>query len=189
MLKETPANLIELTKSIDFGESLKDVKDSIQGTTLLLKVIPARVNHGFKYFGEDLLSELEKLPDQKQRTVFCMKVLASLSKFALSAAYDIGLGEVKLLGVGKGKIVYSRLIAAKIFYKVFQLFIIRLIDEIEKEVTNINELEKLKNLKDIVLDNSGNAIDKFFDGVIDPNDEAFLVVEKFKKYVFSGERA
>jgi len=115
--------------------------------------------------------------------------LASLSKFALSAAYDIGLGEVKLLGVGKGKIVYSRLIAAKIFYKVFQLFIIRLIDEIEKEVTNINELEKLKNLKDIVLDNSGNAIDKFFDGVIDPNDEAFLVVEKFKKYVFSGERA
>jgi hypothetical protein len=45
LLKETPANLIELTKSIDLGESLKDAKESIQGTALLLKVIPRRINN------------------------------------------------------------------------------------------------------------------------------------------------
>jgi hypothetical protein len=189
LLKETPANLIELTKSIDLGESLKDAKESIQGTALLLKVIPRRINNGLKNFGEDLVNELDQLPDQKQRTVFFMKVLASLSRFALSSAYDIGLGEVKLLGIGKGKIVYSRLIAAKIFYKLIQVFIVRLIEEIEKEVDNVDEIEKLKNLKILVLDNSGNAIDKFFDGVIDPNEKAYQIVEKFKKYVFSGERA
>ena len=63
-----------------------------------------------------------------------MKVLAGLSKFALSAAYDVGLGDIKLLGFGRSKVTYSRAIVAKLIFKTLQSFIVRFIDEVEKEI-------------------------------------------------------
>ncbi len=58
----------------------------------------------------------------------------------------------------------------------------------EKEISNPEELLQLQSYKDIVMDDSGNAIDKFFDGVTDANDRAFAIVENLKKYILTGEQ-
>ena len=175
----------ELLKVTQFGlkESLSLAKSSMQDTALLIKVIPIRINVGFKLFQADLLAELEKLPDPMQRTKFFMKVMAGLSKFAISSAYD-----VKMITLGKGKNVYSRLILSKLIFKTIQTFVVRVIEEVEKEVTNPDELKYLRGFKETVLDDSGNAIDKFFEGVTDSNDRAFMIVDNFKRYIFTGER-
>lgn len=175
-------------KNFSFKDSLQDIKSSVQGTAIVLKEIPRRLNEGFRIFQQELMDELDKLPDQKQKTMFCMRVLAGLSKFALSSAYDVGLGDKKLLGFGgKYKKALTHAMASKLMYKTIQAFIIRFIQEVEKEITDPEELKNLKGFKDTILDDSGNAIDKFFDGVTNPDDRAFIIIENFKNYVRTGE--
>ena len=194
-VKDVPSNIIAFSRMsnrairrFSLKESIGDVKSSLYGTALLVKIIPQRVNLGFKHFGEEFMTEMEKLPEPRERTVFCMKVLAGLSKFALSSAYDVGIGDIKFLGMGRGKALYSRVIVSKLMFKTLQAIIIRFIDEIEKEIEGPEDLKQLEALKKIILDDSGNAIDKFFDGVTDPNDRAFAIVENFKNYILTGEK-
>jgi hypothetical protein len=193
-IKEIPANVVAFTKysnrairRFSVKESLSEVKSSVYGTALLIKVIPQRTNEGMKIFFQDFIRELDQLSDPKERTVFCMKVLAGLSKFALSAAYDVGLGDIKLLGFGRSKVTYSRAIVAKLIFKTLQSFIVRFIDEVEKEIEGQDDLNQLETLKKIVLDDSGNAIDKFFEGITDPDDRAFKLVDNLRSYIVTGE--
>ena len=175
-------------KNFSFKESVTDFKDSVQGTVILMRAIPQRVSDGFRIFGQELMSELENLPDQKQKTVFCMKVLAGVSKFALSSAYEVGLGEAKLLGMGRHKNIVTNVIVSKLLFKTIKSLIIRLIEEMEKEITNIEELKQLQSFKDIVMDDKGNAIDKFFEGVTDADDRAFAIVDNLKKFILTREQ-
>jgi len=166
---------------------LAEIKSTFIGTALLIKVIPQRINTAFKIFTSEFLQEIEKIPDPRQKTVFCMKVLAGLSKLTLSSAYSVGFGDRKLLGLGASKNIYSQVIVSKLIFKTVQSFIVRFITEIEKEISDPVELKTLQEFKAIVMDDSGNAIDKIFDGVIDPEDPAFKIVENFKNYIYSGE--
>lgn len=178
----------DLYKRFSFKESISDFSDSFQGTILLVRAIPQRVNDGFRIFSNEMTLELDKLPDQKQKTVFCMKVLAGLSKFAVSSAYEVGLGDAKLLGLGKSRRMVSSVIISKIMFKTIQTFIIRMIQEMEKELTDPEELKNLQNLKKIIMDNSANAIDKIFEGVTDSNDRAYVIVNNFKNYILTGQQ-
>lgn len=173
-------------KKFKLKESLEDAKDTISASALLMKEIPRRLNDGFRVFSSELLIELDKLPDQKQKTIFCMKVLAGLSKLAISSVYDIGLGDAKLLGFGKKRSLIKNVVLAKLVYKTIQALIIRMIQEMEKELTDLEELEQLQTFKKIVMDDSGNAIDKFFEGVTDADDRAFTIVNDLKRYIQSG---
>ncbi len=177
-----------LYKNFSLKESLLDVRDSIQGSVILAQAFPKRVNDGFKIFSTEMMLEMDKLPDQKQKTVFCMKVLAGLSKFAVSSAYEVGLGDVKLLGFGKSRKMVSSVIISKIMFKTIQIFIIRMIQEMEKELTDPEELKNLQNLKAVIMDDSANAIDKIFDGITDVNDRAFIIVNNFKNYILTGQQ-
>jgi hypothetical protein len=174
-------------KNFSLKESFINVKDSIEGSVLLFKAIPQRVSDGFKIFGDEFMSEMDKFSDPKQKTVFCMKVLAGLSKFAVSSAYDVGIGDGKILRLGKNKNVIPNIVISRLMFKTIQSFLVRLIQEMEKEITDLEELKSLQNYKDIILDDSANAIDKFFQGVTDPSDRAFVIVDNFRKYILTGE--
>jgi hypothetical protein len=178
----------DLYKRFSFKESISDISGSFQGAVLLVRAIPQRVNEGFRIFSNEMTLEMDKLPDQKQKTVFCMKVLAGLSKFAVSSAYEVGLGDAKLLGLGKSRKMVSSVIISKIMFKTIQTFIIRMIQEMEKELTDPEELKNLQNLKKIIMDNSANAIDKIFEGITDSNDRAFVIVNNFKNYILTGQQ-
>lgn len=175
-------------EKFSFKHSLVNFKDSVQGTALVIKEIPRRLNEAFHIFQRELMEELEKLPTQKQKTMFCMRVLAGLSKFALSSAYDVGLGDKKLLGMsGSYKNIMTHKMASKLMFKTIQAFILRFIQEVEKEITDPEELKNIQGFKDAIMDDSGNAIDMVFDGVTDPKDRAFIIIENFKNYVLTGE--
>jgi hypothetical protein len=188
-IKTISTDIASITKQRNFSakNSFKIAKESVQDYLLLIKAIPQRVNDGSRIFGLEFISELEKLTDPKQKTVFCMKVLAGMSKLALSSAYDLGLGEAKLIGLGKSRKMVANVVVTRVLFKAIQSFIIRFIEEIENEVTDPDELIKIRDFKETVLDDSGNAIDKFFDGVTDPGDRAFVIVDNFKRFVLTGE--
>jgi hypothetical protein len=181
-------NIKSTYKNFSLKESFINIKDSIQGSVLLLKAIPLRVSDGFKIFSDEFMAEIDKFSDPKQKTVFCMKILAGLSKFAVSSAYDVGIGDGQILRLGKNKNVIPNIVISRLMFKTIQSFLVRLIQEMENEITDLEELKNLQNYKDIILDDSANAIDKFFLGVTDPNDRAFVIVDKLKKYILTGEQ-
>ncbi len=194
IIKDVVADLVVLAKKrnsikeFSLKHSLQDFRSNVQDTAILLRVIPQRINNGLRIFMTEFLHDLESLPDQKERTVYSMKVLAALSKFAFSSAYELSfIGGPKLLGFGKSRGTYSNLIMSRLLYKSIQVFLVRFIEEVEKDVVDQEELKNLQSFKEIVLDDAGNAVDKFFDGMVDPGDKAFALVENFKNYIFTGE--
>lgn len=188
-IKSLAADIASIKRERNFSakNSYKIAKDSIQDYYLIIKAIPQRVNDGSRVFGFELMSELDKIDDPKQKTVFCMKILAGMSKLALSSAYDLGLGDAKLIGIGKNRKMVANVVLTRVLFKAVQSFIIRFIEEIEKEVTDPDELIKIRVFKETVLDDSGNAIDKFFNGVTDPEERAFVIVDNFKRFILTGE--
>ena len=183
-------NNIKKYKSQDFSlkKSFVEIKDSIQGTVLVLRVLPSRLKMGLSFFSQDLLCELDKLPDQKKKTIFSLKVLAGISRFALSSAYDLGVGDSKLVRIGKSKNLITNIIITKVLFKTMKAFILRLTSEMAKEITDADELQMLQNFVNMVQDDSLNAIDKLFVGITESGDQAFTIVERFKKYILTGQR-
>jgi hypothetical protein len=105
-------------KNFSLKNSLQDIKGTFQVTAIVIREIPRRLNEAFKIFQQELMEEIEKLPDQKKKTMFVMRVLAGLSKMALSSAYDVGLGDKKILGFGgKYKKAVTHVVASKLMYK------------------------------------------------------------------------
>ena len=181
---------IKKYNSQDFSlkNSIIEIKDSIQGTILVFRVLPTRLKLGLSFFSQDLLFELDKLPDQKKKTIFSLKVLAGISRFALSSAYDLGVGESKLVRIGKSRNLITNIIITKVLFKTMKAFILRLTAEMEKEITDVNELQMLQDFVNMVQDDSLNAIDKLFVGMTESGDQAFTIVERFKKYILTGQR-
>lgn len=195
IVKDVAVDVVDLTKRrskslklFSLKDSFQDAKNSLHGTALLIKVLPHRINEAFAMFITEMMIEMEKLPDQKERTKFCMKLLAALSKETLSGVYGGGKNGHRLLTLGRGKAALPQVITARLLFGSIQAFIIRFIEEIEKEMTDPQELENLRSFKEIVLDDKGNAVDKFFEGVMDLDEPAFRLVEEFKHYVFTGEK-
>jgi hypothetical protein len=57
-------------------------------------------------------------------------------------------------------------------------FILRLTAEMEKEITDADELQMLQDFVNMVQDDSLNAIDKLFVGMTESGDQAFTIVER-----------
>ncbi len=175
-------------KKFSLKDSALDLKNQVQDTALLIKILPQRFNDAFQLFAQGFLREFEKIPDNKERTVFCMKVLAALSKNAFSTAYSVGTSDAtRLLSFGKSKKGLSQLVMSRLLYKSTQTFLVRFLEEMEKDITDPEELKNIELFKEVILDDKGNAIDKFFDGVVDPTDPAYALVENFRNYIFTGE--
>ncbi len=194
IIKDVVADVVILAKKrrtikeFSLKHSMQDFRTNVQDAAILLRVIPQRINNGLRLFMTEFLHDMENLPDQKERTVYSMKVLAALSKFAFSSAYELSyIAGPQLLAFGKTRGTYSNLVMSRLLYKSLQAFLVRFIEEVEKDVVDQQELNNLRSFKEIVLDDAGNAVDKFFDGMVDPDDKAFALVENFKNYIFTGE--
>jgi hypothetical protein len=190
IITETIADLVVLSKKNNRNLSLPritELKHTLRDTALLLKVIPQRMRFGLNLFMHEFLTEMSSLSDQKSRTVYSMKVIAALSKMAFASAYEVGTGP-KLLVMGKSaRSAYSGIVFSRILYRSVQVFLIRFIEEVEKDTVDPQELAQLDSFKRTILDDEGNAIDKLFAGIVDPEDKAFALVDKFRNYIFTGE--
>jgi hypothetical protein len=194
MVQDTPGTFRQLSglgkqalKEFSIRETLGDAKSMLVDTAFLIKVMPQRINEGYKKFSADFFQELEQREEQKEKALFAFKVLACLGRFALSSAYDVGFGDVKFLSLAKGKVTFSRMIVAKLVLKTMRAFVLNLLEEMEQVVDQPEEQKRIQSMKKILSDDKSNAVDKLFDGVIDPTDRAFIMVEEFKRYVLYGD--
>ncbi len=158
--------------------TVKEVRLAIKETLITIKIIPKRVTEGFRIFREDFLNELEKIADQKHKTIFCIKVIGALSTFVLGNLAGLRGQDRRLSPTSLVKFVQTLVV-----FRLTQILLLRIINEVQSSLKNEDDLKNLNYFRSLLTDS------KDLKTPLSHEDEAILIVEKLKKYILTGETA
>ena len=145
---------------------------------IVLKYLPKRILDGLNFFKSDFLEELESSQDQKEKTLLTLKVLGALTHFAITSFYELKKGNSKIRIKGLGPLnTVSNILIAELVFKMTSSFILRLLAAAETELSE-EDIKHFNYFKQLIMD---KEIDQDWD-------QSVIIVEKFKKYIMTGER-
>jgi len=154
--------------------SIRQFAKSSKETGQVFIVIPKRVVSGFKIFKQDFLAELEALPDQKQKSIFCLKVIGSLCSFLV-----MNFTTLKKSGA---KTSLPSLIKTQVVVRLSQVLVLRVLGEVAQNMSDEEDLKHLNYFRSLLQHpEKSNIADLSTDG----GDEAIQIVEKLKNYIFT----
>jgi hypothetical protein len=176
-------------KNVGLKVNIKELVDAGADTLLIFKVLPKRVKSGFLHFKDEFVLELEHLPDQKQKTIFCLKVIGALTSFTLGAIYSVkkGKNDFALAGL-KRRNAFTQFLVAELVFKISQIFIYRFLVELEKEITDPKDLKNVRFFKDLIFQRSQQQAE--VEGEIAApmiGDRAIEMVEDLKRFIMTGK--
>lgn len=197
ILKDVGRDVIQMAKSSSgtfktlkrngIKGTYREIMESASDTLMIFKVLPGRVKEGFSYFKTDLIHELENQPDQKQKTIYSLKVIGTLTSFTLGAVYNLKKGNADIAFKGlKRRNAVTQFIAAEIVLKLTQLFVYRFLNELEKEVSDPVDLKNVRFLKDLISNKSQLSEDA--SGLAPFADSAIEIVDNLKHFILTGKR-
>jgi len=168
--------------------NLKETLDSSADALLIFKVLPSRIKEGFRKFKDEFIQELEQLPDQKQKTIFCIKIIGALTSFTIGAFYNIKKGKADFALSGlRRRNAFTRFIVAELIFKISQVFIYRFLSEVERELSSSDDLKNVRYFKKLI--SSGAPMESVkVDGLeIDKaGDQSFILIENLKRFIMTG---
>lgn len=185
----TGAGAFRSIKKTGLKVSLNETIESGADVLLIFKVLPLRVRDGFANFKEEFIGELDKLPDQKQKTIFCLKVLGALTSFGLNGFYSIKKGrtEFSLSGLRRRN-AFTRFIVAELIFKISQVFIYRFLNELEGELTLTEDLRKVRYFKKLISVRPPiDSLNARSDYQEDEGDPSFVLIENLKRFIMTGK--
>lgn len=170
--------------------SAHELIDSARDVFIIFRIIPRRVKRGFIQFRDDFIVELDKLPEQKQKTIFCIKVLGALSSFAVGAVYNMKLGKLDYSFTGiKRRNAFTQFLIAELIFKISQVFIMRFLNEVEKHLTDPDELNNLRYFKALFSDR--NKLEEEVEHLEEQEfeqDRSITIVDDLKHYILTGKK-
>lgn len=186
-LTKSSGSWFEALKDRGFKSSLEEIKESAVDTFLIFKIIPRRIKSAFILFKEDMLVELDKLSDQKQKTIFCLKVIGALSGFTLNALYGLKKSntDFKFKGL-RLKNAFTQFIVMELVLRITKVFVSRFLAEVEKELTEEDDLKNIKYFKNLMSDNS--KLEEMEKVELEPSDRALQIVENLRNYILTGKK-
>lgn len=153
---------------------------------LILKVFPGRIKRGFGFFKDDFLDELEKFPDQKQKTIFVLKVFGAISSFSLGAFYNLKIGKTDFALVGlRRRNAFTRFLVAELIFKISRRMMQRFLNELEILVTEKDDLNHVRYFKELLADRT-KALEVIKEAPLEQGDRAIEIVESLKTYIMKG---
>lgn len=188
-LGKSSRHKLKTLKRQSIKETALEIKESAVDTVLIFKVIPGRIRDGFIIFQDQLLAELESLPDQKQKTIFCLKVIGALGGSTLSAFRGMRKGGNSLNFSGlRIRNAFTHYVVTELVFKLSQVFILRFLSEVEKELTDEHDRKNIKFFKDILSDNARlEESELFHETPLEPGDRALAIVEGLRNYIMTGQ--
>lgn len=166
--------------------SFKEVSDSLTDAFLIIKVLPGRIKEAFIFFKDDLLQELENQSDAKSKAIFSFKILGALTSFTLGIIYNVKRGqtEFNLKGL-KRRNAFTKFIVAELVFKITQHFLQRFLQELEKDLTEPEDLKNVKYFRQLLNDRVEIPEDEDSD---ETGDKSIEMVEEFRNYILTGKR-
>jgi hypothetical protein len=173
--------------------SLRDNWKEVRGVTgdsvAVLRAVPNRLRLGIRYFQQDLADALETFPDQSQKSIFTLKVIGVLCRFTMSTLSGIQKASVRPEFQGlRIKSAFTQMIAAEILVRFVQVFTLRFIQEMENQLSNKEEVQKLEYLKAMLVTRDKNEVYDDVNVDVQGTDLAFSIVESFRNYLLTGKR-
>lgn len=167
----------------------RETFESAADTLLIFKILPGRVKEGFANFKEDLVRELDSQRDQKHKTIFSLKVIGALTSFTLGTIYSIKRGKTDFAFAGlKRRNVVTQFIVAEVVFKLSRLFIQRFLNELEKEVSDPEDLKNIRYFKELISDRSKIENEESAEAPVE-GDRAIEIVEDLKHFIMTGKKA
>lgn len=154
----------------------------------VFKVLPKRIKLGFLNFKDDFLIELDKLPSQKEKTVFCMKVMGALVSMSLPSFYKAKKTKRGFSIDGlKNKSAFIQFVIAQLGFKISQLIIFRFLEAVEEELTSPSDLENIRYFKMLITGGTKNY--SKLEEIESPQegDPSFRILENLKHFIMTGE--
>lgn len=169
----------------NFKETLESGADAL----LILKVLPERIREAFKYFNYDFHDELEKISDPKLKKIFVLKVFGALTSFTIGSIYSVRktATEFSMKGLRRRN-AFTQFIIAEVIFKLSQLFIHKFLNEVEKLVTDEEDLKNIRYFKELVSDRSQMQENANEMQDLEVTDPAILVVQNLKNFIMTGKR-
>jgi hypothetical protein len=178
LLKDTNS-LMQKLRQEGLKPTLLELGQSIKNLFIVLKYLPTRIFNGLNFFKTDFLEEIENCQDQKEKTLLSLKVLGALTHYAITSFYEFKKGNSKIRIKGLGPLnTVSNIIIAELVFKITSSFILRLFEAIEAELSVEQDKKHFIYFKQLIMN---KEIDQEWDNSV-------IIVEKFKKYVMTGER-
>lgn len=170
--------------------ALKELVDSGFDAVTILRVIPSRVKNGFFQFRNEVIDELDRQSTQKQKTLFILKILGALSRFAIGVFYNLKIGNADLSFVGlKRRNAFTQLLIAELVFKISQIFILRFLVEVEKHLTDPDELNNLRYFKALFADRDKLESEREnLEAQLTTDDRAILLVDDLKRFIMTGQK-
>ena len=183
------AGKLSTIKNQSVKETFADVKESTIDSVTVFKVVPNRIREAFHYFHQDLVDEMEAHPDQKQKTLFCLKVIGVLSSFTLKTIYGVKKSrhDLQIHGL-KMKSAFAHVIASELLVRIIHVFTVRMINEIEAQMNDEEEKKKLHYFKSLLSNFNSVEPQQDMHHDLEHTDRAFAIVEAFKTYILTGKR-
>lgn len=163
--------------------ALKGLRSMFAGLVHILNGFPGRVKKGFTILKNEFLYELEKMPEQKDKTMFCLKFIGALSRMSLGSIYDL---KTLKLG-GKSKYTLLQMMLIGICLEAIKMILVRFLDEVEKVMTNSDEIKTIRYIKKMIW--THNPEPEMDWGPSQDNDRVFIMVENFKQFILHGDKA
>lgn len=187
MAKSSAGSIRDIKKN-GIKITAKEMMDSASDTLLIFKILPGRIRDGFAQFKEALVQELENQPDQKQKKIFSLKVIGALTSFTLGTIYNIKRGKTDFAFKGlRRRNAITQFIVAELVFKLSQLFIHRFLSELEKEVSDPEDLKNVRYFKDLISDRSKAEQEPGREVPVEA-DRAIEIVEALKHFIMTGKK-
>ncbi len=185
---KTGLSRLKSLKNFNLKSSAREVRESAVDTFEIFKIMPKRMREAFSLFREEVLSEMEGLPDGKERAIFGLKILGALGTSALGFFY--GMKRASNGARFKGlrlRSAFAQYVISEFVFKVTQLFILRFLKEVEAELSEEGDVKRIRFFKDLLSrEDRWEAGDLPDDSQLEPGDRALEIVESLKNYIITG---
>lgn len=179
-LMKSGSTSLKSFKNSGYQFNIKEALESGSDSLLILKVLPGRIRKGFSLFKDEFIEELEKRPDQKQKTIFCLKVIGALSSFTVGTIYNLKIGKTDFSLVGlKRRNAFTRFLVAELIFKISQRLIQKFLIELESQVTDKDDLNHVRYFKELLADRSMKELET--------SDSSIEMVDSLKTYIMKGQ--
>ena len=173
----------EGVKNIKLKNLPGDILSSAHEVGQLIRILPGRIHKGLTSFQNDMLTELDKLSDSKEKAIFCLKVFGVLTTSSFSTFYNLkNSGRSMSLGKIKIRSAFAQFLLGELVLRSIRLFAVRFLREVELKITAEDDLDHVRYFHRIL---TGEATG--IPAALSPDDPAFRVTEKLKKIILNGD--
>lgn len=186
-LIKSGSSSVKSFKKSGYQINVKELVESGADTLLILKILPVRIKKGFSLFKDAFAEELEKQPDSKQKTIFCLKVFGAVSSFAVGTVYNLKIGKTDFALVGlRRRNAFTRFLVAELIFKISQRLMQKFLVELEQHVSSKDDLDHVRYFKELLADRS-KVVEVANTSEFVPGDRAIEIVEDLKTYIMKGQ--